>query len=225
MDAATKAHATRATPHLAVFLRAPRLGQVKTRLAREIGDEAALEVYRGLAEHQLVRVPTGWAVDVCYTPDGAGAEMRAWLGERRTYSPHGDGDLGVRLARALAAGFDRGAPAVLAIGGDCPSLDENGVLAAAEALRRVDVVLGPASDGGYYLVGLKQPHPALFQAIPWGTPAVFRETVERIRSAGLCWAQLQEREDVDDLASLRRQAGHRWPEPGSAAQTGARLMA
>lgn len=133
--------------------------------------------------------------------------MRRWL---RPLHPELDftaqrrGDLGARLAAACAREFARGAPSVLAIGGDCPGLDAAILRKAARALERTDVVLGPARDGGYYLIGLNQPQAELFDRIAWSTPAVLAQTRMRIHAAGLTFTELPQLEDVDDAASWRR---------------------
>jgi rSAM/selenodomain-associated transferase 1 len=189
------------------MLKAPRRGAVKTRLAREIGDEAALAAYRRLAERQIVAVPRSMNLEIHYTPTDARAEMAAWLGTDRSWHPQGEGDLGERLAAAFAGAFRRGARRALAIGGDCAELDGERLRLAAEALDTAEVVLGPALDGGYYLIGLRQPCPELFQGIAWSTPAVFEQTCARARAAGLSLGVLEALEDVDDLASWRRVEG------------------
>lgn len=189
------------------MLKAPRRGAVKTRLAREIGDEAALATYRRLAERQIVAVPRGMNLEVHYAPADARAEMAAWLGADRSFHPQVEGDLGGRLAAAFAGAFRRGASRALAIGGDCAELDGGRLRLAAEALDTAEVVLGPALDGGYYLIGLRQPCQGLFQGIAWSTAAVFEQTCERARAAGLTLGVLEALEDVDDLASWRRVEG------------------
>ncbi|MEO6568661.1 MAG: DUF2064 domain-containing protein, partial [Opitutaceae bacterium] len=101
-----------------VFLKAPRPGLVKTRLAREVGEQAATEIYRTLAGEQWRRIPGNWRAEVHFTPHDAETEMRAWLGERGIFRPQGEGDLGARLATGFAAAFRAGASPVIALGGD-----------------------------------------------------------------------------------------------------------
>ncbi|MGH8019087.1 MAG: TIGR04282 family arsenosugar biosynthesis glycosyltransferase [Opitutaceae bacterium] len=191
-------------PTVLAFLKAPKEGEVKTRLARAIGTREALEVYRTLAGQQLTRIPRLWPVRVLFTPDDAGDVMRAWLGNGRIYEPQGSGDLGARLRRAFASAFAAGAPRVLAIGGDCPTLRAADLECARDGLETVNVVIGPARDGGYYLIGLDHPRPELFNGIRWSTPDVCAETLRRIHRSGLTCKLLDEKEDVDDLASWQR---------------------
>ena len=186
------------------FLKAPRPGTVKTRLGREIGFNEATVVYRDLAEQQLGRIPAGFRTEIHYAPRGAGNEMRQWLGRNYHYRAQCGGDLGERMRRAFGQGFVRGYQPIIAIGSDCSGLDEVCLRQAVAALAQSDVVLGPASDGGYYLIGLRRPEPRLFETIEWSTAAVLATTQARIRECGLSCSLLEEKEDVDDQAGLRR---------------------
>ena len=191
-------------PLVMVFLKAPRRGEVKTRLAREIGAAAALVVYRRLAEGQLARIPPGFRAEVTYAPRGARAEMRDWLGSRVHYRAQVGTGLGERLAHAFASAFARGYRTVLAIGADCPGLDGACLVRAQALLEGRDAVIGPADDGGYYLLGLRRPAPGVFRGIDWGTPAVLTQTRARLKAAGRTHAMLRPKADVDTLADLRR---------------------
>jgi len=187
-----------------VFLKAPRPGTVKTRLGREIGMPAATDIYRELAEQQLHRIPAGFRVEVHYAPRGASVEMRSWLGQKVNLRVQSAGDLGDRLRHAFAQGFARGYRRIMAIGSDCPELDAATLRQAAGLLEESDVVLGPASDGGYYLIGLRRPAPRLFENIAWSTETVCATTLDRARESGLTHALLEVKDDIDDLAALRR---------------------
>jgi hypothetical protein len=112
-------------PLIVMFAKAPRPGFVKTRLAAQIGKNDATWLYRLLVERQLRTVPAVWPLEIHFAPQDAEPEMRSWLGEHRSYVPQSSGDLGQRLQGAFARGFDRGARAVIAIGGDCPELRAN----------------------------------------------------------------------------------------------------
>lgn len=189
---------------LLVFLKAPRPGFVKTRLAREVGAEEAARIYRTLAEGQLRRVPENFRVEVHYAPRGARAEMQAWLGTGLHYCIQPGGDLGRRLTHAFVRAFRRGAAAVIAIGADCPGLDGACLKEAIRRLGQADVVLGPASDGGYYLVALRRSAPEIFAGIAWGSKDVLQQTRQRAADGGLSCALLPVKEDIDDAVSLRR---------------------
>ncbi len=191
-------------PVLVALLKAPWPGSVKTRLAAAIGVEAAAAIYRRLVEHQMAAVPPRWPVEVHFAPAEARDEMRAWLGNAATFVPQVNGDLGNRLIAATDGAFRRGATRLLVVGGDCPGLGASILEDAAERLCESDMVIGPAVDGGYYLLGLRTPQPSLFQAIPWSTPAVFPATLAQARASRLSVAILRELEDVDDIASWER---------------------
>ena len=189
------------------MLKAPRPGEVKTRLAATVGETEAVAVYRRLAERQVRALPTGWPVSIHFAPAEAGPEIRPWLQPHHPgldFQPQCAGDLGARLTAAFATEFARGAPAVLAIGGDCPGLDGPILQLAQRALATADVVLGPAVDGGYYLIGLNAPCPALFATITWSSQAVLAQTRKRIHAQGKTMTELPVLEDVDDAASWLR---------------------
>jgi rSAM/selenodomain-associated transferase 2/rSAM/selenodomain-associated transferase 1 len=191
-------------PTLMVFLKAPRHGGVKKRLAAKLGDERTLDVYRGMAERQLRQVPASWIVEIHYTPDDAESEMKAWLGPSYTYVPQSGNDLGERLTNAFRRAFDAGHKEVMAIGGDCPELDTDTLWEASRRMVRADLVLGPAEDGGYYLIGLRRLVPELFKDIPWSTPHVLSLTMARGKISGLSRELLAPKEDIDDLPSYER---------------------
>lgn len=194
-------------PVVLLFLKAPREGFVKTRLAAEIGAAEATRVYRRLAERQFAAVPADWPVEVWFAPADAEAEMRAWLGARPVLHAQPDGDLGARLTRAVDNAFARGASGVLVVGGDCPELDEETLREASAALvGGRELVLGPATDGGYYLIGLARPMPRVFADIPWSTADVLSATLHRASECGVVAALLLAKDDVDTLADLRRHA-------------------
>lgn len=192
---------------LVVFARAPRLGGVKTRLAASVGDAAALDIYRALATAVLDAVrPLSPMVPVvvAYTPDEAGTELRDWLGDDLVYRAQGSGDLGARMARMIDAACTDGAPRVVVIGTDCPGVTAGTVRDALDALERHDVVIGPAIDGGYYLIGVRAgivPNAlgALFDGIPWSSPVTLHTTLERAREHGLAVALLDEQRDIDTI--------------------------
>lgn len=191
-------------PTLLFMLKAPVAGQVKTRLAARIGEEKALEAYRALVEHLLTNLASWQRVEIHFAPSTAGDLMSSWLGEKYTCYPQTDGDLGTRLQAASSSAFNRGAEAVILLGGDCPYVDHSIIEAATCALDNHDVAIGPAMDGGYYLLAFKQPAPELFQDINWSTETVFKETRQRILANHLSAKTLPTLEDVDNLDSWLR---------------------
>ena len=191
---------------LILFARAPRLGAVKRRLAREIGAMAALRFHRG----QLARLVRGlgrdrrWRTVLAVTPDRAAWRGARWPG-RLPRLPQGGGDLGRRMGRALARHPRR----ALLVGCDIPGIRPADIAAGFRALSRgADAVFGPAEDGGYWLVGLgpRRPPPRSFAAVRWSTEHALADTLANFRGRRV--ALLRRLRDVDraaDLAVLRRE--------------------
>jgi rSAM/selenodomain-associated transferase 1 len=190
---------------LLVFVRAPELGRVKTRLAAELGAPLALAIHRylGCRTARAVRRLQHHRVIVHYTGNDGAASVGAWLGNDLPMRPQVDGNLGERMTAAIRVALAEGASRVVIVGTDCPSLDSAAIEAAFRALDSADVVLGPATDGGYYLIGMSGPHPSLFENVPWSSPETLRVTLERARELGLSVAMLDERRDVDTADDWR----------------------
>jgi uncharacterized protein len=194
---------------LVVFVKEPRPGAVKTRLAAAVGDEDAAQLYRAFVETVLAATtPEAGEYErlVFYDPPEAGERMRAWLPSGRLRKQSA-GDVGQRMAACFARCFARGASQVVLAGSDAPALGRAEVRAAFAALAEHEVALGPAHDGGYYLVGLRAPQPALFEGVAWSTASVLDETLVRAAAAGLSVAQLAPLRDVDTADDLRVE----WP--------------
>lgn len=190
---------------LQLFLKAPHPGSVKTRLAQSTGDAPAAALYRQLVEAQLQRLPADTRAEIHYHPAEAGAEMLDWLGAQYSYHPQVAGSLGQKLESAVAAAFASGARAVLCLGGDCPALGAAEILQAQRALEHgADVVFGPTEDGGYYLIGLRQPQPELFRDIPWSASNTLEASRQKATALGLRVELLPMLYDVDELSDLER---------------------
>lgn len=186
-----------------VLARAPRLGTVKTRLARDVGDEAALRIYRSLGRRVVDEArKSGFRTVVAFTPRDAEDEVRAWLGDDAAYTPQPEGDLGERMYTVWREVLDQGAPVACLIGTDLPGMTSDHLTEAFSALKESDLVLGPATDGGYYLIGGATPSPSLFRDIPWSTDRVRSMTLERAADSGLSAAQITMLSDVDTVADL-----------------------
>lgn len=191
---------------LAVFVRAPVAGRVKTRLAAEVGVHQAAEIYRGLGRRVVAAcISRKYETVVWFAPAGARQVVRRWLdglgvaGCRAQVS----GALGLRLAAAFRRHFQEGASRVIAIGSDCPGVGTGIVSQALAALDGHDLVVGPAHDGGYYLIGLRAPVPQLFHDIAWSTRVVLDQTEARARQLGLRAAHLPTLRDVDTASDAR----------------------
>ena len=193
-----------------LFVKSPRLGEAKTRLARDIGPARASVIYRALVEHQAAEIPVDWRVAVYFAPSNAGEDIKNWLAPRlqngTRFVPQCDGDLGRRLVAAVRQEFDSGSERVYLIGGDCPALSRDYFAEADRALSDNDVVLGPAQDGGYVLLAVKGPYEILFREIDWSTPAVLQQTLAAARRQTLSVCLLRPLVDIDDATSLKDQS-------------------
>lgn len=189
------------------MLKFPQPGAVKTRLIPALGAERACELYRALVRHTLATVGefsrgAAVAVEVRLTgaPDTVAA--RAWLGDAISIREQGEGDLGARMERATREALGEGATAVAVIGADCPRLTAAHLGAAFAALCENETVLGPATDGGYYLIGLRRPRAELFHGIAWSTAAVLAQTLATVRRLALSYRLLERLDDVDEPGDL-----------------------
>ena len=190
---------------LLVFVKAPIPGHVKTRLAQEIGPEAAAAVYRASVEMTLSRLrPLREHATLCIDPPEAIPDVQRWVGPGWRTVPQDGRDLGQRLAQATARAFSDGARYVVVVGTDSPWVRAEDVDAAFDALASVEVVLGPTDDGGYYLIGLSKPLPALFEGIAWSSPTVYDQTTSRVAQLGVKVATLRRGYDLDHLADVQR---------------------
>jgi hypothetical protein len=193
------------TNALVVFVKHPSPGAVKTRLAAAVGPEAAARLYRRIAERVLeATTPREGEYErlVFFDPPEALAEMRAWLPGVRLLA-QAAGDLGARMADAFARAFLRGAERVVLVGTDAPAVARERVMEALSALDAADVVIGPAEDGGYYLLALREPRPGLFAGVAWSTRSVRAQTLARAAAASLSVRELAPLRDVDTLEDLR----------------------
>jgi hypothetical protein len=191
------------TTRIIVFARAPVPGEAKTRLIPALGAEGAARLHARLVERTLATACAAGvgAVELCCAPDAAHpffAACAARFGVALT--AQGAGDLGARMHRALAAGL----PAAL-VGSDCPAMTPDYLRAADAALRDdCDLVLGPAEDGGYTLVGANRLDPGCFGHIAWGGAGVMAAQRLRLRACGLRWTELAPLWDVDRPGDLER---------------------
>jgi rSAM/selenodomain-associated transferase 1 len=195
----------RARPNLIVFVRAPVLGAVKRRLSKSIGDAAARRCYAEMTRCVVDRIGAWaqWRLALAVTPDRFARRGRFW---RRDIAriPQAGGDLGRRLEHALTRAAT--GPAIV-VGSDVPAIEARHIRAALAALADHDIVFGPATDGGYWLIGVKHPTLArgLFRNVRWSSVHALADTlanVPRHRRVRL----IEMLEDVDDVATWRRWA-------------------
>jgi rSAM/selenodomain-associated transferase 1 len=186
---------------LIIFYKNPRLGKVKTRLAATVGDAKALEVFRALADHTC-SVTKSLECDraVYYSDEIELGDL--WSPE--TFMKHvqqGD-DLGERMKNAFLDDFKKEYTSVCIIGTDCAELTSDIIRQGFQCLRTADAVIGPAQDGGYYLLGMKEMFPAVFENKRWSTQSVLADTMRDFESAGLMAVRLPVLRDVDTSEDL-----------------------
>ena len=203
--------ATAVRERLIIFTRYPEPGKTKTRLIPALGPERAAILQQRMTEHtlaqaQLLQAKLPVSVEVRFT-GGDRRLMRSWLGPKLAYQAQGEGDLGQRMARSIQAAFQAGMQRVVIVGIDCPELDGVILGRAFQELQQHDLVLGPATDGGYYLIGLRRFVPQLFQDIAWSTDRVWEQTIAIAQQQNLSIGSLSPLDDVDrpeDLAIWER---------------------
>jgi hypothetical protein len=196
---------------LILFARYPVPGRAKTRLIPALGAEGAAALHRRLVLRTLRTANRACRLtptDLEVRFDGGGEPaMSHWLGDSARFLPQGVGDLGERMAHAFEESFRAGSTATVIIGSDCPDLSPGVITKAFAHLSETPVVLGPAQDGGYYLIGLNRPMPELFRGIPWGTDRVLADSLAVLKRRGSKPALLNPLADIDrpeDLAVWRR---------------------
>ncbi len=193
---------------LIVFARYPRPGKAKTGLIDELGPWGAAKLHRCLTEHVIdqarqVGLSPGVGLEIYYR-GGDQNLMRRWLGADLTFRSQGRGDRGNRMSRAFGASFEDGAGAVVLVGTACPDLTADVLARAFEGLVQQDLVIGPALDGGYYLIGARRHVPELFVDIAWGTNEVLTSTLRIASDLGLSVSLLEPLGDVDRAEDLER---------------------
>jgi len=188
-----------------LFVKTPVEGRVKSRLAASLGDGPALELYRCFVLDILDTIAAcGHEVIIFYDPPGQQDDITGWLGSGRDYRPQEGIDLGERMELAFRSAFSSGASRTILIGSDFPDLPAKILIEAFDELERHDAVLGPALDGGYYLIGSNRDgfRSEVFHNIPWSTSAVFEETMQVLSRTGAQVHLLPQWRDVDRIEDL-----------------------
>ncbi len=183
-----------------IFTRNPELGKVKTRLAASIGQEKALQVYIELLQHtRKVVLETDYDKRVLYSDAINTKDM--WNNHLFQKKEQFGKDLGVRMYNAFREGFEEGYQKIVIIGSDLITLEANDLEKAFAALDTNDVVIGPAEDGGYYLLGLKSIPENIFKNKEWGTHTVLKDTLKNIKN--LKYSLLEEKNDIDTFEDIK----------------------
>lgn len=188
---------------LLIFIKNPELGNVKTRLAKSIGKDKALQVYKELLKKTInAAVKTDARRQVWYSTfidyeDGISSDSF------EKYLQTGSG-LGQRMSNAFHQAFEEGIDRAVIIGSDCPSLNEIVIKDAFDRLKKNDLVIGPSEDGGYYLLGMNRFSEIIFKDIEWSTESVFDSTIQKAKEEGLKVFLLPVLNDIDNLEDLKK---------------------
>jgi len=186
---------------LVIFVRNPVLGQVKTRLAKDIGDKRALAIYLQLLDHTLeITRSLSFRKFIYYADEVSDYDL--WSVPGYTKRKQNGNDLGERMLNSFKELFDQGFTRIVIIGSDCLQLKTKTLEQAVSLLESNAAVLGPASDGGYYLLGLTKLYPDLFVNKPWSTDQVFTKTIDDFNNQGISYALLEELSDIDNITDL-----------------------
>ena len=188
-----------------LFIKAPFKGRVKSRLAAAVGEEAALELYKNFILDIIDALSTfGYPFRVCFYPPDAEEAITTWL-VGHPAAPQDGNDLGERMELAFKKIFSEGFTSAILIGSDIPDLTPAVFHEAFESLNENDAVIGPAADGGYYLIGFNRRSflPRIFRGIPWSTDTVFRETMDILKESSLRVHLVPQWKDVDTLEDLQ----------------------
>ena len=186
---------------LLIFAKNPIIGQTKTRLAKSLGDDVALAVYYRLM-NKAQQVTTKLAFDkIVYYSDFIDKED-SWDNSRYKKQKQVNADLGTRMNLAIQESLEAGYEKVVLIGTDIYELTVELIEEAFAALDNHDIVIGPAKDGGYYLIGVKKANPSIFKLSAWSTNSVLKETIELVNQSRLSLKILKELNDIDEPEDL-----------------------
>jgi rSAM/selenodomain-associated transferase 1 len=192
---------------LLFFVKYPEKGKVKSRLAVGIGDDSAVRVYKNIVDQMLSTLKKGtFPLYICFFPNNAQTPIRNWLGREYRYMPQNGKDLGERMKNGFIDGFALGYKRIVLIGSDIPDLPMRHIEEAFESLKKMDAAIGPAYDGGYYLIGFKDMafFPQVFEGIAWGTKNVFGETMKKFKRSRRVVYTLPYQRDIDTAEDLKR---------------------
>lgn len=189
---------------LLYFVKYPTPGKVKTRLAKTVGVQEAAKLYSELAEKNLRMIASLHQRNICdlvivYDPPEKSEDIKRWLSLSCEYLPQCGEGLSERLTHAFHKAFQIGGKLVMALGSDTVGLTTDIIQQGFEALQSNDVVVGPAEDGGFYLIGLNHFQPQLFEGISWSTSEVLPQTYKIINNLRLSYQTLTQLQDLDEI--------------------------
>jgi rSAM/selenodomain-associated transferase 1 len=189
-----------------IFAKFPQKGKVKTRLAKDKGEDFATEFYRICAENifsEVLKLSKSIFTPIIFCYGKSEVEMvSGWAGKEFIVEPQIDGELGVRMSASFRKIFSKDFSKAVIIGTDVPDINSNLINAAAAKLDEHDIVIGPSYDGGYYLLGMKRLLPEIFKDIEWSTSLVLQKTLDKIKSLNLKVELLDELIDIDTEQEL-----------------------
>ena len=195
-----------------VFTRFPVEGKVKTRLAKNMGNKFAVSFFRACAEHtfkELLKVEEmGSDLFLFCSEENEIEQVMKWVGNNFNYYSQQGADLGLKMYNAFDTVFKRGYKNVIIIGTDAPDVSMNIIQSAISVLDNYSVVIGPANDGGYYLLGFKSKLIDLFSGIEWSTNSVFDNTIKKLNNSKVNYFVLDELTDIDTLEDLQNWFKH-----------------
>ena len=202
-----KPYAKKCSPNaLAVMLKAPVAGQVKTRLTPPLTQEDAAELYKCFIQDIFSRVSTLNGIDIiaAYTPENTAEHIKRIVPANTMLIPQRGNDLGERLSNLFSGLFSAGYKKIAVIGTDSPDLPVEYIKKSFSSLNKnTSIVIGPSRDGGYYLIAMSRYSEEVFKDIPWSTNTVFKKTLEKAKKTGLLPALLPEWYDVDETGDLK----------------------
>lgn len=193
-------------PCVLLFLKVPEEGRVKTRLAASLSPRTVVGLYRCFVADILSTLEkTGHAIFLCHDPPDQSDRIRNWLGDRHPLMAQKGNDLGDRMAEAFRECFSLGIERAALIGTDIPDLPGEFIDRAFAGLDDRDVVIGPARDGGYYLIGFRADSfaPEVFEGVSWSAPSVLEQTRRILKNLGIGYRMLPEWKDIDTQADLK----------------------
>lgn len=185
---------------LIIFVKNLIEGRVKTRLAATLGNDGAMDIYKQLLKNTQNSILTFEADKIVFYSDFIEEEI--WEKNSFQNKIQQGNDLGERMKNAFKSSFIAGYEKIVIIGTDCPGIHKSILENAFMALNNLDIVIGPATDGGYYLLGMKKEHPFLFQNIEWSTDKVLQQTIDLCNKNRLSYFLLPELSDIDEEKDL-----------------------
>ena len=188
------------------FVKYPQIGKVKTRLAVNVGEKKAYDIYQLLLENSWNTIKQSKLLtSIEYTPEGFRSEIKNLFGDNIEYHAQQGNDIGMRMATAFQRVFASGTDYAILMGSDLPDLDEEIIKIAFTKLKNHEVVIGPASDGGYYLIGFQRGYftRKIFKGIKWSSDQVYSQTFKKICDLNLSMYVLPERNDIDTFDDVK----------------------